>query len=93
MTAQPLPTARVRGHFFDQLGQAGIDRALVELLAAACPLPVTYAGGACSLADQELINRLGRGRIDATIGSALDIFGGPLSYAAVVAWNRRARRP
>jgi len=72
--------------------QAGIDRALVELLAAACPLPVTYAGGACSLADLELINKLGRGRIDATIGSALDIFGGPLSYAAVVAWDRRHRQ-
>ena len=37
---------------------------------------MTYAGGANSLADLEEVTRLGGGKIDLTIGSALDIFGG-----------------
>ena len=51
---------------------------------------MTYAGGARSLADLEEVTRIGQGRIDLTIGSALDIFGGTgLRYADVVAFNRR----
>jgi len=34
------------------------------------------------------IESLGLGRVDATIGSALDVFGGELSYEAVVKWHR-----
>lgn len=67
--------------------QGGIEEPLVQILAAS-PLPVTYAGGVRSLADMERIKELGRGRVDATIGSALDMFGGPLSYAEVIAWHR-----
>ncbi len=67
----------------------GIERPLVELLGAASPIPVTYAGGAQSLQDLELVKQLGRGRVDLTIGSALDIFGGSLAYSDVVAWQRR----
>ena len=66
----------------------GIDRELVEKLAEWSPLPTTYAGGANSLADLEAVTRAGQGRIDMTIGSALDIFGGGLRYADVVAFNR-----
>lgn len=70
----------------------GIDGELVEKLAAWSPLPCTYAGGARSLADLEAVTRLGRGRIDLTIGSALDIFGGRgVHYADCVAFNRRQR--
>jgi phosphoribosylformimino-5-aminoimidazole carboxamide ribotide isomerase len=62
--------------------QAGPDLDLVELLAGATPIPTTYAGGIRSLADIEAIDRLGRGRLDFTVGSALDIFGGHhLRYA------------
>ncbi|HXG47461.1 MAG TPA: phosphoribosylformimino-5-aminoimidazole carboxamide ribotide isomerase [Methylomirabilota bacterium] len=69
----------------------GIDTELVTRLAASSPIPVTYAGGARSMDDLELVTRLGRGRIDLTIGSALDIFGGTgVRYADVVAFNRRA---
>jgi phosphoribosylformimino-5-aminoimidazole carboxamide ribotide isomerase len=51
---------------------------------------VTYAGGANSLADLEETTRLGQGRVDLTIGSALDIFGGTgVKYVDVVAFNRR----
>ena len=67
----------------------GIDGELVAKLADWSPLPTTYAGGAKSLEDLELVERLGRGRIDLTIGSALDIFGGTgVRYAECVAFNR-----
>lgn len=70
----------------------GIDETLVADLAAWAPLPITYAGGARSLADLETVTRLGHGRVDLTIGSALDIFGGTgVRYADCVAFNRRVR--
>ncbi len=68
----------------------GIDAELVEKLGAWSPIPTTYAGGASSLADLELVTELGQGRIDLTIGSALDIFGGHgVRYEDAVAFNRR----
>jgi phosphoribosylformimino-5-aminoimidazole carboxamide ribotide isomerase len=68
----------------------GVDLDLVEQLAKASPRPVTYAGGARSLADLETVTRLSRGRVDLTIGSALDIFGGTgVRYADAVAFNRQ----
>jgi len=68
----------------------GIDRELVEKLGRWTPIPTTYAGGASSLADLEAVTRLGQGRIDLTIGSALDIFGGTgVRYTDAVAFNRR----
>jgi phosphoribosylformimino-5-aminoimidazole carboxamide ribotide isomerase len=67
----------------------GIDPELVTRLGNDSPLPVTYAGGAASLADLERVTRLGHGRVDLTIGSALDIFGGSgVRYADAVAFNR-----
>ena len=51
---------------------------------------MTYAGGANSLADLEEVTRLGRGKVDLTIGSALDIFGGTgVNYEDLVQFNRR----
>lgn len=78
-------------HAVDVEGQCrGIDRELVSRLAKWSPLPTTYAGGASSLADLEAVTRLGQGRIDLTIGSALDIFGGSgVRYEEAVAFNRR----
>lgn len=68
----------------------GVDLALVEKLARWSPLPVTYAGGARSLEDLENVTRVSEGRVDLTIGSALDIFGGTgVRYADCVAFNRR----
>ncbi len=70
----------------------GIDETLVADLAAWTPIPITYAGGARSLADLETVTRLGQGRVDLTIGSALDIFGGAgVRYVECVAFNRRVR--
>jgi phosphoribosylformimino-5-aminoimidazole carboxamide ribotide isomerase len=69
--------------------QCGILEDLVQLLGAHSPIPVCYAGGVRSLADLDLVDRLGGGRVDCTVGSALDIFGGALPYADVVAWHHR----
>jgi phosphoribosylformimino-5-aminoimidazole carboxamide ribotide isomerase len=67
----------------------GIDREMVELLGKSSLIPTTYAGGASSLADLQLVTELGGGKIDLTIGSALDIFGGNgVKYADCVAFNR-----
>ncbi|KAL7566909.1 hypothetical protein ACA910_008634 [Epithemia clementina (nom. ined.)] len=67
--------------------QCGILQDLVALLGEASPIPVTYAGGVRSLQDLDLVKQLGRGRVDCTVGSALDIFGGSLPYRDVVAWH------
>ena len=68
----------------------GIDHELVEKLAEWVPLPATYAGGARSLHDLEEVAEISGGRIDLTIGSALDIFGGSgVKYEDCVAFNRR----
>ena len=58
--------------------QAGIDSCLLETLARHCSLPLTYAGGIASMQDIEKIEKAGKGRIDFTVGSTLDIFGGKL---------------
>jgi phosphoribosylformimino-5-aminoimidazole carboxamide ribotide isomerase len=70
----------------------GIDGELVEKLGQWSPIPVTYAGGASSLADLELVTQLGGGKVDLTIGSALDIFGGRgVKYADCIKFNRRQK--
>ncbi|KMQ52665.1 Phosphoribosylformimino-5-aminoimidazole carboxamide ribotide isomerase [Chitinispirillum alkaliphilum] len=69
----------------------GIDSELVELLAQTSPLAVTYAGGIRSIEDFEKIKLIGDSKVDATVGSALDIFGGTLSYSDVVKWNNKQR--
>ena len=77
-------------HGVDVEGQrVGIEADLVQLLGDHSPLPVTYAGGAKNLDDLELVKALGSGRVDLTIASALDIFGGAVPYRDVVAWQRR----
>jgi phosphoribosylformimino-5-aminoimidazole carboxamide ribotide isomerase len=69
----------------------GIDETLVRVLGESSPIPTTYAGGARSLKDLELVTALGQGRVDLTIGSALDIFGGTgVRYCDAVAFNKSA---
>jgi len=68
----------------------GIDEELVSLLGKDAPIPSTYAGGASSLNDLEKVARLSNGKVDLTIGSALDIFGGKgVRYEDVVAFNHK----
>lgn len=71
-------------HAVDVEGKAnGIERGLAELLSE-CTIPVTYAGGVHSFEDLRLLKELGKGRIDVTIGSALDLFGGTMSFEKVI---------
>ena len=67
----------------------GIDSDLVRALGAWSTIPVTYAGGACSIDDLERVRALSGGRVDLTFGSALDIFGGnKVRFEDCVRWNR-----
>jgi phosphoribosylformimino-5-aminoimidazole carboxamide ribotide isomerase len=70
--------------------QAGIDQDLVKLLGEICTLPCTYAGGAKSVDDLNLVQALSNGKIDLTIGSALDIFGGSgVTLDECLSWNHQ----
>jgi phosphoribosylformimino-5-aminoimidazole carboxamide ribotide isomerase len=67
---------------------AGIDIDLLQKLSAIITLPTTYAGGVRHVEDLELIDTVGQGRLDATVGSALDIFGGSgITYRQAVAFH------
>lgn len=74
-------------HAVDVEGKsAGIDKELIAILSQWKDCPVTYAGGVGSLNDLEIIKESGGENIDVTIGSSLDLFGGPLKYRDVLAW-------
>jgi len=91
-TCQQLATscAEFLVHAVDVEGLCrGIDGELVQNLSQWSPIPATYAGGAKSLEDLQSVASLSGGRIDLTIGSALDIFGGNgVRYEDCVAFNR-----
>ena len=71
---------------------AGIETDLVRKLAEWTPIPTTYAGGVKDLKDLELVQKTGKDRLDVTIGSALDIFGGNLPYEKAVEFCRNAKK-
>ena len=64
----------------------GIQTELIGILGKYSPIPVTYAGGVKALSDLNLVKEVGSNRVDLTIGSALDIFGGTVPYRSVVEW-------
>ena len=64
----------------------GIQTELIGILGKYSPIPVTYAGGVNALSDLDLVKEVGQNRVDLTIGSALDIFGGTVPYRSVVEW-------
>ena len=71
-------------HAVDVEGKAkGIEKELVSLLGSTVSIPVTYAGGVGTFEDLSLLKRLGNDRLDVTIGSALDIFGGNMEFTKV----------
>ncbi|KAL8926752.1 MAG: hypothetical protein Q9208_002826 [Pyrenodesmia sp. 3 TL-2023] len=78
-------------HAADNEGlQRGIDDELVGKLGQWCTIPVTYAGGSRRLEDLDLVKALSGGKVDLTIGSALDIFGGEgVRFDECIAWNKR----
>ncbi len=72
-------------HAVDVEGKGqGIDKKLVKLLGEYDGNPVTYAGGIHSMEDLEIIKNLGQNRVNFTIGSALDIFGGNMVFEEVL---------
>ena len=72
-------------HAVDVEGRrCGIDAKLLNILAESAPIPCVYAGGVATFEDISVIEREGGGRIDYTVGSALDIFGGSMSYSELV---------
>lgn len=80
-------------HAVDVEGKcSGVDGELVKLLAENSPLKCVYAGGIASLDDVHFICETGKGMVDYTIGSALDIFGGTISYRDVVEINNRNKQ-
>ena len=71
-------------HGVDVEGKAsGVEEELVRLLADWKRIPITYAGGIGSLEDLRKFENISNGRLDFTIGSALDLFGGHIPYEIV----------
>jgi phosphoribosylformimino-5-aminoimidazole carboxamide ribotide isomerase len=102
LTLGPAVLARLAGacselliHAVEVEGrQGGVDEALVARLAEWTPLPTTYAGGVRHLADVLRVRELGRNRLDVTVGSALDLFGGRgITYRELVEFDRGERAP
>ncbi len=74
-------------HAVDVEGKAGgIEEEVAALLGRECEIPVTYAGGVHSFEDLEKLKRLGNNKVDVTIGSALDLFGGNMRFEEVLAY-------
>ena len=68
-------------HAVDVEGKAsGIEKDLAEMLSGYEDRPVTYAGGVGSMEDIRLLEKAGKGRLDVTVGSALDLFGGNIPF-------------
>ncbi|MBR6871981.1 MAG: phosphoribosylformimino-5-aminoimidazole carboxamide ribotide isomerase [Ruminococcus sp.] len=63
--------------------KCGIDRHVAQTLGEYI-FPATYAGGISSFDDLDRLYEYGRGRVDFTVGSALDIFGGDMPFEKVV---------
>lgn len=77
-------------HAVDVEGKnAGIEEPVAGLLGDWGKIPITYAGGVHSFADLDQLKKLGKGRVDVTIGSALDLFGGQMAFADVLSYMDR----
>lgn len=77
-------------HAVDVEGKAsGIEVELVRILAEhGRNMPITYAGGVGSFRDLEILRQEGRDRLDVTVGSALDLFGGPMKFTEILKFCR-----
>ena len=72
-------------HAVDVEGKAGgIEEDIAALLGNWDGIPVTYAGGVSSFEDLRKLKELGKNKVDVTIGSALDLFGGKMPFSKVL---------
>ena len=72
-------------HAVDVEGKSsGIETPLVELLADCGNVPVTYAGGVGNFEHLKQLKFFGKNRVDVTVGSALDLFGGNMSFEEIL---------
>jgi len=72
-------------HSIDREGKRqGIDKSLLKILKNFNIIPITYAGGIKNMADIEKIKNIGDEKINFTVGSALNIFGGNLEYKNLI---------
>ena len=77
-------------HAVDVEGKArGIETELAAMLGDWGKIPITYAGGVAGFSDLDLLKTLGHNRLDVTIGSALDLFGGPMAYEKVIQYVKQ----
>ncbi len=75
-------------HAVDAEGKAkGIEEELAEIMGKMEGITMTYAGGISCMEDLWTLKKLGKGKIDFTIGSALDIFGGKMNFEEVAAFQ------
>lgn len=80
-------------HAVDVEGKSGgIDETLADLIGTWRGIPVTYAGGVRQMEDLRRLYQAGAGRLDVTVGSALDLFGGNLKYDDVVNYCSNSNR-
>ena len=69
----------------------GVDQELAAELGRWGGLPMTYAGGVAAMEDIQFIDRVSQSKLDVTVGSALDLFGGEgVRYAELVDWNSKS---
>ena len=86
---QKFTTERVTNELLEKLSSRCSEflvHAVAQFLGDWGKIPITYAGGVHSFKDLEELSRLGRNRLNVTIGSALDLFGGPMSYEQVLTY-------
>ena len=62
----------------------GMEQELVKFIGNYTGNPITYAGGVHSMEDLYLLKKLGQNRMNVTIGSALDLFGGSMKWEDVL---------
>ncbi len=75
-------------HAVDVEGMAkGVEKPLAAFLGGIDGIPITYAGGIGTYADIDILKELGRGKLDFTVGSALDIFGGSLDFEKICSFK------
>lgn len=72
-------------HAVDVEGKAsGVETELIQKLGDWGKIPITYAGGVGNFEHLHLIKEKGKNKLNVTIGSALDLFGGVMPYEEVL---------